>query len=254
MRKYTAYVAGAMLLGATAFAQDGELREQINCFPAKNIRALFENLQALPPESRTIVDTELSIQVAVLDGGVLPQRAFARDGEVELDMGLREDGEIMHMARLVELSEAVEFCGDDPSRVGQPADGDTMQMGLTTKLRFLKQDGTHSLADMEQGAKDGRDHYKALFGGGLKNMFIPKLTHMMVVYDEPMAKPDISVLKGEEVLSDVTIEGLSEKAYLVALKDMKKTGADSLTVAGGGYSLTPVPNAKKLKSLGIVPE
>ncbi len=240
----------AMMASPPAFAADKDetsepvLRERISCFPAKNIIKFMSKFQKIDADKRDTVDMVFDAEFEAKDGGVLPERIFLRDDGVETDFTLNADGSVPDFGKITMASETSEMCADDPSREGQPRTGEELRFGLESDVQFLKNTGYHDIAALEDGLKDGKSHFKKMAPGPMR-MLVPKLTFVMIQYQDEAAVPEFTATLGQK-----PIEGLGFKTFcdnaMIKIKDLKALGADGLQVTGGAYKLMPVPGPKTL--------
>jgi len=228
---------------------DGEIRERITCFPAKGLVKMMSKINDLPEDRLDTVKTLISAGFDVPDGEALPDRLFVRDGDQERDFTLLGDGSVPDFTTLKTASKTSELCSDDPSRAGLPRTEDGIRFNLSPDIMFLNQSGSHDIAELRDGVKDGKSHFKKLFGGGVVSLLIPKATHVMVEYSDDDVSPDIQALKAGQIVSGLDIEAFNG-GHVIALKELEKLEIDVLEIRGGGYKLKPVPSVKKMKSLG----
>ena len=104
------------------------------------------------------------------------------------------------------------------------------------------------MAEILDGVKDGKSHHKKNLGGA-KAMFVPKMTHIAIVYDSPDVVPDVSVTVNDESVPAV-LEPYGEM-WVIDVEALEHRNVETITIDGGFYKLFPVPSIKKMKSLGI---
>lgn len=245
--KIRVIIMAGFLMSAPAFAEDKEkvpeLRERINCFPAKSITKFVSKFQKIDAKKRDTVDMLFSATFEVKDGGVLPERLFIRDQGAEDSFNLTPDGDVPDFAKIGAASETAEMCTDDPSREGTPR-GSGFSFSIENDVHFLENDGYHDVSVLKEGLKDGKTHYKKMAPAPIR-MLIPSLSHVMIEYDIEETAPQYMAMKGE-----TPIEGLDHELFcgqaLIKLKDLEALEADGLKIMGGAYKLTPVPGPKAL--------
>ena len=235
------------LISTAAFADDKDeapqLRERINCFPAKSIAKFVSKFQGLDVDKRDTVDMMFAAKFEVKDGGALPDRIFMRNNGVEDNFTLEPDGNVPDFIKIGSASEEVELCSDDPSRAGTPR-GEGINFSINNDVHFLENTGYHDMASLKEGLKDGKSHYKKMVPGPMR-MMVPKLTYVMIEYDAEDRVPQYSAMKGQEVVAGLTHETFCKTA-MIKVEDIEDLGGDGLKVMGGSYNLTPVPKPKTL--------
>jgi len=245
--KYMMVLFMGMLLSAPAFAEDkdnDELRELVSCFPAKGITKFVSKFQKIETDKRDTVDMLIAAKFKVNDDGAMPSRVFTRDQGQEADFTIDAEGNVPDFLNIGTASEAVELCIEDPTRVGTPKGGNSMNFSIDNDVHFLTNSGYHDLATLKDGLKDGKTHYKKMVPGPMR-MLVPTLKYVMIEYDIEDTPPQFSAMKGE-----TPIEGLEHVTFcelaMIKVKDLEALGADGLKVMGGSYKLTPVPGVKTL--------
>jgi len=234
-----------------AFAQDkstGEpeqvLRERIICFPAESIIKLMSKFQKIDADKRDSVDMLFNAGFEIKDDGVLPERIFLRDNDIETDLTLSADGSVPDFGTVALAPESSEMCFDDPSREGRPRTGKEISFSLDSDVQFLEKTGYHDMATLQDGLKDGKSHYKKMAPGPMK-LFIPKFSHVMVQYEDDETRPQFTAMTGQNPIEGLGFETFCDNA-LIKIQDIKALGGDGLKVTGGAYKLLPVPGAKTL--------
>lgn len=240
--------------GPEALAQESAAtRSAIICRPVKAVVKFLKKIEDIAPESRSIVDTVMSVQIKALDGKDMPKRIYVSVGDQETPLTLDPAGYIEGFSRLSGMPEETQFCIEDPARAGTPLSSPGLNVHMSSSTQYLAADGRHDIATLLLGGKHGKTHYKKTMGGGIKNAFIPRIDHVLVSPVGGKALPEVSVLRGD-VAVDVAIEEVGygpARFHVISLKDMKKAGAESLRITGG-YTLKPVPSVKKLRKFGLI--
>jgi len=80
-------------------------------------------------------------------------------------------------------------------------------------------------------------------------MFVPKMTHIAITYDDVETLPNVSAISNGESIS-VELEPYGEM-LVIDIEALAGSNVQTLIVKGGTYELFPVPSIKKMKSLGI---
>ncbi len=239
----------SIVLGSAAFAKDEtDVRKATECIPADDLIKFFSKFNELKPEQRDTVDAIMAAQF-VVDAGVLPERLFYRNQDEELTFAIKDDGSVPDIQRLAQQSKDGELCVDDPSRAGLIREEDGVSFSMDFDVKFKNASGVHTIADLKDGAKDGKSFYKKIVPGPIK-LLIPKMTHMSVTYDDETVKPEIMAMKGGTIITGLTLEKFGE-SHMISLQELEGMEADGLSISGGSYSLEPSPSIKKMKSLGF---
>lgn len=247
--KFLKWAMIAIFLSAPALAEDKEvaapeLRELVNCFPAKGITDFVSKFQKIDADKRDTVDMLFEAKFDIKDGGPLPRRIFIRDQGSETDFTLNQDGGVPDFVNIGMAPKTAELCSEDPSRVGTPKGGDDVSFGISSDVHFLANSGYHEVSTLQDGLKDGKTHYKKMVPGPMR-MLVPTLKYVMIEYDVEETTPQYSAMKGQ-----VPIEGLEHTSFcemaMIKVKDLEDLGADGLQIQGGAYKLTPVPGPKTL--------
>ena len=104
------------------------------------------------------------------------------------------------------------------------------------------------MAEISDGVKDGKSHYKKSVGGAAA-IFVPKMTHIAITYQVPDATPNVSaVINGET--TPVALEAYGDM-WVIDVDALEDSAAETISIAGGPYELYPVPSIQKMESLGI---
>lgn len=260
MTRLTRLLIGVSMVAIAplGFAQDKdqdadaavELREETRCFPAKGIRDFVGRFDSLEASKRDTIDVFFEPEIVIKDEGTYPDRYFLKQDDAEIDLPINEEGEVPNFVEVVKNSaETAEICVQDKARAGTPVDQTGFNFSLPMSIRHIKADGTYDLATLEDGLKDGKSFYKKMVGGAMA-LLVPKMTHILIIYEEDTTSPQIQALNGEAELEGLKSE-LFQGAYVVKYKDLKKMGATHLQISGGEHSVAPVPSIKTMKKFGI---
>jgi len=233
-----------LLAGGGAYAQDTPAAEK--CFPVKTAT---DNLKAasLKPEKRDHVDSFLKAFFADVETRSLPMKLYIKSDDAREDFIVRETGGVQDFqAKILAASPEAQICGlaREDGKIG---------LGMSTSVRFKNQSGTHTLAEILDGLKDGKSHHKKNLGGA-KAMFVPKMTHIAIIYDDPLyddsgAAPVVTAIAGGET-TPVALERYSNM-WVADVDSLEDSDVETITIGGGTYELHPVPSIKKMKALGI---
>ncbi|MEP1229462.1 MAG: hypothetical protein ABJG88_02185 [Litorimonas sp.] len=228
-----------LMISGRANAQNDAIAD--TCFPIERASGRIK-AASLEPGRRDTVDTFLEAYFADVKSRSLLMKLYLKHDGTRDDFIVSETGEVedFHTKVLGALDEAV-ICG--PMR----EDG-KIGLGMSTSVRFKTSSGTHSMIEILDGLKDGKSHHKKNLGGA-KALFVPKMTHLAIVYDVDNVIPDVSaVANGESV--PVALEPYGEM-WVIDVRALEDSKVETITIRGIPYELFPVPSIKKMKSLGI---
>ena len=245
----------AAFVSSVAIAREAEdLAAGIKCIPAKEIIKLTRKFNKLKPEKRDTVSVVPEMKLTAIGERKLPERVYFRTGAVEEAFNMDADGWVTDFARIANMDKKGELCMQGKHFAGIDDEEAGINLSVDFDVLFKNASGTHTLAKLLDGAKDGKSHYKKMFPGPMAIM-VPKMTHVGVVYlaeDAALASlsPQIFATKGGEKLTGLLVENFGDM-FVVGLEDLQTLGADGLKVAGGKYQLLPIPSIEKMKKLGF---
>lgn len=226
-----------MLSPITAQAETPE-----RCFDAGFYKDMLGKTASLGAEYRDTVNAIMLMKINMRDDAPFPERFTFRANGEDMDIPILADGTVPAANKIAALP-AGEFCIMD-SRIGEDGKGKVgMGVGLDADVLFLKSDGAHSLGELREGAKDGKAFYRKMYGAMAS--FV-SLSHVMIDYEGEVAAPVITATQNGAPIDGLTTEDFYG-TYLVSLKELKKLRADGLSIGGGAYTLSPVPNKKTLE-------
>lgn len=232
----------------SAFASE-DLRGETFCFPAKDVPKLVEELAEVDADRRDVVDVRLQPRFIIKDGGVWPDRFYlAKDGDVIVDLPFsRETGDVPSFLDSTRLRPDTDICVDDPTRAARPADDEGLYFEMGLSPLFHNETGTYSLAELQEGAKDGKKFYKKMLPGAVA-MFMPDTDYFAVKMAERDARPTVMALT-EEGETELTLETVKDM-WIVSLDEIEDLKATGIAIRGGDYELQPVPSPGTLRRFG----
>jgi len=239
-------------LSGNAFASEvKDMAAGIKCLPANKIIKLASKFDSMKPEKKNTVSVTPEMQLTASEGTTLPERVYFRAGTSEHKFNMDKDGVVTDFARIGTMNKKGELCMQGQQFIGKAEGESGMNLSISFDIRFKNSSGSHSLAQLIDGAKDGKSYYKKMFPGPMSIM-VPKMTHVGITYLDNLetAKPNIYAAKAGNKIDDLLVEQLSSM-YVVSIKDLKNLGADTLKIDGGKYQLTPIPSIEKMKKLGF---
>ena len=236
-----------LLLASPAFADTDGVREVTECRDMQELAEAWDEFEEIDADRRDVVDILPDMHMRPTDGLPLPERLFLRTGAGETDFAIAPDGRVEgDVVRAVHAAGGGELCATDPARAGTPRDeyGVDVVMGMLPQV--VERDGTHTLAELEKGADDGRKFFKKM-APGIVSFLVPKLDHYAVSHptDDADALPTVHAFAGERDLGPVPMERF-DVSQLLSLADLEEMGADSIRVTGP-YRLFPMPDAKTVR-------
>jgi hypothetical protein len=247
-----ACIAVSALSAAPAFGDDFDrtsVRGEVYCFPTQYAIETVRKLQDADPSKMDVIAPPLKPRFRVFDGGGLPQRYFIT-GAAETDFTIEADGATPDfLSKVAQADKDSDICIQDKTRMGRPGDDEGLyfEMGLTPE--FKNATGRFTLAELEEGTKDGRSIYKKMIPAAAR-LFMPSTDHLSLRYLTAGTPFQAVAYRGGEALPPIDAE-LYNEAYIFDLDDLKALKADTLEIKGGDYVLSPVPSVKTMKRFGI---
>ncbi len=231
-----------------------DLAAGIKCMPAKKIIKMTRKFDKLKPEKRDTVGVVPEMKLSTTGGGTLPERVYFRTGTAEEAFNMDADGWVTDFERIGTMDKKGELCMQGKQFIGKQDKDAGINLSIDFDILFKNTSGTHTVAELQDGAKDGKSHYKKMFPGPMALM-VPKMTHVGVVYlveDAAFASlsPQIFATNDGEKLSGLLVENFGGM-FVIGLEDLQNLGADGLKIEGEKYELTPIPSIEKMKSLGF---
>ncbi|NNE57996.1 MAG: hypothetical protein HKN36_07815 [Hellea sp.] len=227
-----------------ANADEGELRQLIECNPAKDLVKTANALTDLDADKVDTIKSDLAFTLAPNDGGVLPERIFWRLGDAEKDLPFSEDGEVTNFIDVFAGDKSAEICVEDPTRTGQPKDEKPFAMSVNFQWNYRNSSGTYQLTELEDGLKDAKSTLKKL-AGAPASLMVPSFTHVAIGFDDKEAEAEFRAFAGETDLGQVATERLGP-AYIFEYDQLEDMGADRLIVEGGAHKLMPSLSPEKM--------
>lgn len=241
-----------VLLSGTAYASEAEdMAVGIKCLPAKKIIKLVHRFDGLKPEKKDTVGVTPKMQLTASEGEALPERIYFREGIAEHKFNMDKDGVVTDFSRIGTMNKKGELCMQGKQFVGKADGASGIDLSMAFDVRFKSNSGNHTTAELVDGTKDGKSHYKKMFPGPMSIM-VPKMTHVGVTYldDADIAQPKIYAVKAGEKINGLLVEKFGSM-FVVGIKDLQNLGADSLKIEGGEYELSPIPSVDKMKKFGF---
>ena len=236
-----AFFSATVVVGAEA-----GLRGETVCFPADKVPKLVKKLSKVRADRRNIVDVRLKPRFIIKDGGGWPEQFYlSKDGELVTDLPFsRETGAVEDFIGATSARPDTDICIDDPSRADHHEDDDGLyfEMGLSPLFKTTR--GTHSLAELVEGAKDGKKFYKKILPD-VVSVFMPNTDYFAIKMIDRNATPRVFV-QTDHVETEMSLVAVNDM-WVISLDDILATEASALIVRGGAYDLQPVPSPKVLR-------
>lgn len=241
MTKYalTAFVSYLAIASPVLAQESGE--EGTFCFPTKEITKQITKMEDLKDSKRDTVRVFFEANIKIPEGVDYPERFELRDGDHVTEIILdRETGRTTNLQDTLRgASSDAEMCIIDPDRAED--EKDKMSFSLGMRVAFIETPGTHTLAELQDGLKDGRSHYKKM--AGAMGFMVPKFGYVAVASDAD-TPPQVFVTRNGTDLGEPEFE-ISSNARLYAVEQIEEMGGDGLRIAGP-YRMSPSPDAKTI--------
>lgn len=256
VRKFLIGVAICMVLLAktSAASETEDMAAGVKCMPAKKIIKLIRKFDDMKPEKKDTVSVTPAMQLKTDIGRTLPERVYMREGTIEHTFNIDQNGVVTDFARLGSMDKNGELCMQDQQLIDKEDGESGIKFAMDFGINFKNTSGTHSIAELVDGAKDGKSHYKKMVSGPMA-ILVPKMTHMGVMYldenNEFVPKPaQIYATKNGKIIKGLLVEKFGDM-FVVGLEDLQNIDADGLKIDGGNYRLTPIPSIEKMKKFGF---
>ena len=216
------------------------------CFPAKGIGNMVERINNVDADRRDVVNVTVVPKFLIRDDGPWPERFFIRNEGQEYDVPvITPSGETPGFVALAKTHERGEVCVADSARADLPASDESLYFEMGLSPLFQNTSGRHDMAELEEGAKDGKAFYKQMVPAAFR-MFTPATESFAVKY-ETETPPQIFALTadGEVELPSIAYRDM----HVVTLEQIEEAGGTALIVKGGAYNLQPTPTVEFMKRL-----
>ena len=226
-----------------AVAEDAgpETRGDETCFPIKTAMSRLKAAE-LKPDRRDTVDSFLEAYFAEAENRSLPMKLYLKYNAARNEFVVSPGGEVEDLhSKILAAPKDAEICGltREDGKIG---------IVMSPSVRFINNSGIHPLTEILDAVRDGKSHHKKNLGG-VQAMFVPKMTHIAIIYDDPAAVPKVSaIVNGASIPVQPDSYG---KMWVIDVEGLEEIKTETLTIGGGSYKLLPVPSIKEMKSLGI---
>lgn len=238
-----------LIVPTHAMAAKADKRGVTFCFPAKSVPKIVDELAEVKEEYRNIVDVTIDPKFIIKDGGVWPERFYlAREGETVTEMPFfREDGRVPSFMTDVRAAPDTDICVDDPTRADRPADDEGLYFEMGLSPFFANRSGQHSMAEILEGAKDGKRFYKKMLPNAVA-FLMPATNYLAVKYDIAETPLEaFALVNGQEI----ALTSERHKDFeVISCKELEDLGAEALIIRGGPYQLQPVPSPSIMRRFG----
>jgi hypothetical protein len=225
-----------------------ELRPETICRPFDGAVEAIDDFGKVKDKYRDVVDVIPRPRFKVTDDGPLPERVyFASADRPDADVRVGPDGVMEGLIDVARANPESELCVKDPSRAGQPQREDSgLDFVLGALPQFTNRTGTFTLAELQEGTKDGRRFFKKM-APSLVSFMVPKLTHVSVShpFDDEDNLPTVEAFTGDVSLGPVAMERF-DVSQLIEVDVLEEMGADRIVVTGD-HRLYPVPDADTMR-------
>lgn len=233
---------------ATDYTQS-DVRSETYCYPAKHATRTITQVSKVKDYHRDIVDIKMAPRFLIYDNGALPERYFIEHNGEEIDFTITDDGRVPDFVeKVLKSPKGAGLCIQDIARTGVASDDESLyfEMGLTPFFNNVS--GRHDLAELIEGTKDGKAHYKAMIPPAVR-AFMPSTKNFHIKYDN--ADKPLQIF-AETASGMQPLEGeFFNEGYIISMDQLKNISAKALLIKGGDYKLAPVPSVSLMKRFGI---
>jgi len=227
-----------------------ELRKETSCFPAEGIADFMKRFDELDASRTDTVHAVFEANISIRDEGGFPDRFYLKSGDEENTLSFDDEGIVQDFTPLIKAApDGTEICMQDKARAGTSGDQPGVTFNLPVSIRMKNQSGTYDIAELQDGLKDGKAFYKKMVGGAMA-LLVPKMTHVVIAYEDEATPLDFTVFKGDEPIAAPESEAFNG-GHVIRFKDLKKAGVTTLKVGGGAHTINPAPSVKTMKKFGI---
>ena len=248
----TLIFASLILFGGASTAHaENELRGEVYCFPANDVRKIMDNLNRVEDSYRNIVDVaniHEKSRFLIKDGGGWPERLFLRTEAGEFDVPIEKPSGATPTFLETTLEHADgDICISDKSRIGRPKNKEGLYFEMGLAPLFHNQSGQHDVAELVEGTDEARKFYKQIIPAAVR-MFMPETKHLAVRYDDRRTTSQIyALVNGEEVKIEPVFYN---EMHIVPCETLEELGASAFIIKGGAYKLQPTVSIKVMKRFG----
>ncbi|WP_409433376.1 hypothetical protein ACJ3XI_02415 [Litorimonas sp. RW-G-Af-16] len=227
-----------------------ELRGELFCFPAKDVPKIIDALADVDMDRRDVVDVSVEPRFLIKDEGTWPDRFFIRTETAEIDVPIQKpSGQTPAFIDAARAHKDGDICVADKARADRPKydEGLYFEMGLSP--HFHNRSGEHALAELEEGAKDGKKFYKKMIPAAVR-LFMPDTDYLAVQYSDFRTNDAQVFAKVGDQEVPLQTE-LYKDLHVVSLDTLEDMDASALIIKGGSYRLLPTVSVKTMRKFGF---
>lgn len=232
-----------IMAACPAFADDAlQPMGEEYCLPAGGIGETVEKFDSLKPAKRDTVGPDLTLAFELDEGEAMPERVELRDEGLALPLVFDDKNKsVGFIDQLRQVSKEASLCIIDPARADRTRADRGFQVDINMGVRFKDTPGAHSMAQLKDGMKDGRSHYKKMVGA--MGFMVPKFDYIAVAGDDKIAPPRVWATAGGVDLGEPSFETY-DGARMIAMDALEDMGADGVRIEDGDYRISPSPDAE----------
>lgn len=199
------------------------------CRSAKDLVKVAQNFYGDNPDLTNIITPEFTLAFKGINGAADPTAILYRHEGKEEVLPIVE-GRLEGFEKAANWSRDGEMCRLVDGELAAVTEGDSVEASMSFSFPYKRTDGVFSIDEIIEGAKDGSKVMNGLAPGGL-GFAVPGLKALSL---DPAEGSDVNPSfsfsrKGEDVS---VAHSPIRNTVLFRLKDIKKSNADTLTIAG----------------------
>ena len=215
------------------------------CFPTEDITKTLAKFDGLKEKRRDRVGADFMISLDPEEGEALPERIEIRESDTARIVPFDEYNRSVGLTDMLRTTpEDAELCVVDPAREGRMPEDMGYEFDFGMGVRFKSAMGTHSLAEIDDGLKDGRSHYKKM--AGAMGFMVPKFDHIAVAGRDEDNPPRVYALKGGVELGELG-SSLFNGGRMIDVDVLEEMGADAIRIDADYYRMSPSPDEKTVR-------
>lgn len=213
-----------LMMPVSVFAKD-------DCSEAKDIVNVAQTFYAPEAELVDKINVDLKLSLKAIGESPEPTGLLYRYANEEVTLNLDEDGRVLELEKALNFHKDGELCKLVNGKVPIDDGKDSTHANMQFKFFYSDTDGSHDIADIFEGAKDGSKIMKGLAPGGL-GFVVPSLkTLVLKPQDKNGAAPKIRFVK-DGVDIEAPNSAFIGTTRLYKLKDIKRSKADTILIDG----------------------
>jgi len=204
---------------------------ETDCTGAKDLVNMVQSFYQADSDRVDIIKPEFNLQLKPIGDNPAPSGLRYIYEGLSVDLLVDEDGNVQDMEKAVSFDKAGELCKLVEGKPTEKSEEPTVQANMSFGFPFIKTSGSHSVADLIEGAKDGSKIMNTLAPGGLGFM-VPSLKAIIVSpVDKDGETPVLRFMDGQNLTRGPKITTV-KKNQLFKIKDLKKSNVDRLEISG----------------------